>query len=580
MARNLFGLVHTMLDDSGALEPGGTIEVYQAGTTTAQTVYSDRGLTTTAGYQITADAAGRLPERWIGDSVIVKLVYRDSSGATLATRDYANDNADGLGDVITQTITNNAALTALTSSTGLSDNGLYQTLGRVSENDGGQGLWLYDSASTTTADGGTVLAIDGGGAGRFFRLLDVPRVVWVQWFGDLTTASGFTAAWQAATTAAGVGGTVNIPYGAYSINGTITPLAAQQHIGHGKPFITKTANVTNLIVMTQATRTRLQNLVIFGGGSSGYTGKGVYIGADALSYEQEIVDCLIDDFSSAVVHFDGADAGQRAYLLNSYFRRTTVTDPAIVGTASVDSFGNRQVIGCWSNGATLIQFNKMINTLVSGCNFASMDFSGSEGISLRAKINSNRVAHPGAQVEIYGNDTSLTGNVIASGLILKGAASRNRISGNSLLAGEVVEDESTAVGDNVNEIDTSPQTVNILLKATSDPALWATLNARVTRRGRNLLVQPLAIANGSTTFGTGDWYFQLPAPFNTWVAKSLTTGLMNILDSGSQYYTGTLRMSAGSANIFLFVTQGVNSTHPMTWATGDTVSGSIEFEIS
>ena len=100
MAKNIFGLVHTMLDDSGALEPGGTIEVFDAGTTTPRTVYSDRALTTTAGYQITADAAGRLPERWLSDSVVVKLVYKDSAGATLATRDYANDNADGLGDDI------------------------------------------------------------------------------------------------------------------------------------------------------------------------------------------------------------------------------------------------------------------------------------------------------------------------------------------------------------------------------------------------------------------------------------------------------------------------------------------------
>ncbi|MEY2759944.1 MAG: hypothetical protein RIR33_3722, partial [Pseudomonadota bacterium] len=71
MAKNLFGLVHTLLDDSGALEPGGTIEVYDAGTTTPRTVYSDRALTTTAGYQITSDAAGRLPERWISDGIIV-----------------------------------------------------------------------------------------------------------------------------------------------------------------------------------------------------------------------------------------------------------------------------------------------------------------------------------------------------------------------------------------------------------------------------------------------------------------------------------------------------------------------------
>jgi hypothetical protein len=92
MARNLFGLVHTLLDDSGALEPGGTIEVYDAGTTTPRTVYSDRALSTGAGSTITADAAGRFPERWIADSVEVKLVYKDTAGATLSTRDYYNNN--------------------------------------------------------------------------------------------------------------------------------------------------------------------------------------------------------------------------------------------------------------------------------------------------------------------------------------------------------------------------------------------------------------------------------------------------------------------------------------------------------
>jgi hypothetical protein len=103
MAKSIFGLVHTLLDDSGALEPGGTIEVYDAGTTTQRTVYSDRALTTTAGYQITADAAGRFPERWIADSVIVKLVYKDSAGATLVTRDFANDDASNQADPINAT---------------------------------------------------------------------------------------------------------------------------------------------------------------------------------------------------------------------------------------------------------------------------------------------------------------------------------------------------------------------------------------------------------------------------------------------------------------------------------------------
>ena len=170
MARNIFGLVHTLLDNDGTLEVGGTIEVYDAGTTTPRTIYSDRGLTTTAGYQITADASGRLPERWIADGNSIKLVYKSASGSTLATRDYANDNDDAVTSNTVAYLATYAAMTALTSATGLSDNGIYYTYARATEEDGGAGLWRYDSASTTTADGGTILAIDGGGAGRFFRL--------------------------------------------------------------------------------------------------------------------------------------------------------------------------------------------------------------------------------------------------------------------------------------------------------------------------------------------------------------------------------------------------------------------------
>ena len=92
MAKSIFGLVHTLLGGTGLIEPGATIEFYSAGTTTPLTVYSDRALSTTAGTSVTADAAGVVPERWIGDSTDIKLVYKDASGSTRYTRDYFNDS--------------------------------------------------------------------------------------------------------------------------------------------------------------------------------------------------------------------------------------------------------------------------------------------------------------------------------------------------------------------------------------------------------------------------------------------------------------------------------------------------------
>lgn len=97
MAQNLFGLVHRLQNSSGAIEPNATIEVYDAGTDTPRTVYSNRALTVAAGYVVTADSAGVVPERWIANNVLVKLVYKSATGTIYFTRDYANDLGTAVG---------------------------------------------------------------------------------------------------------------------------------------------------------------------------------------------------------------------------------------------------------------------------------------------------------------------------------------------------------------------------------------------------------------------------------------------------------------------------------------------------
>ena len=89
---------------------------------------------------------------------------------------------DALSGATITPVATYAAMTALLTATGLQDNGVYYTYGRSAEEDGGAGFWRYDSASTSTANGGTVLAIDGGGAGRFFRLYDKGKI-FATWFG-------------------------------------------------------------------------------------------------------------------------------------------------------------------------------------------------------------------------------------------------------------------------------------------------------------------------------------------------------------------------------------------------------------
>lgn len=533
-------------------------------------------LTNATGLPISSGVAG------LGTGVATALAVNvGSAGAPVV-----NGGALGTpssGDLKNLKVTRNCAtyaeMTALTSGTGLIDNGIYCTYGRAAEEDGGFGFWRYDSGSTATADGGTVLAIDGGGTGRFFRILDEPRVVWVQWFGDLTTASGFTTALRAAITAAGVGGEVHIPYsGSYTYNDSFTPLNAQRIVGHGLPILTKAADVASTFIMTNATRAVVDGLYLAGAGAT-YTGRCVYMGAHADSYEQQVVNCIIYDFAGPCVEFDGADAGQKAEISNSVMRRTNyTTDASIVGTTTVDTAGNRKITDIVTDGGVIVAVNKMFNTEISGCSGRSVDFSGSDGIQTRTRLYGNRLATTGPDQDIYGNDNSIVGNVIAGGLTLKGAASRNHVSGNVLASGEVPEDESTATGDNINFIDHAEYTVTPTFTGSVSNPTTSALTARVTRSGKTLTVNVRAVLS---TAGSGNYTFALPSPFTTWVAKHAArgSGLLTDASTGTTYPL-IVAIGSGGATMILYNAAQVTDAAPIAIALGDSIAFSITFELS
>jgi hypothetical protein len=176
-----------------------------APTATRRTFYTDPELTTPAANPATLGAAGRVV--YVNPALSYAFTITDAAEAVTYDTIFvpAELDAAGVAALTSLIVATNAALTALTAGTGLVDNGVYQTLGRAAERDGGEGLWVYDSASTTTATTGTVLAIDGGGAGRFFRLTD--GWVSLEMFGGGTVASGTAScttaynAWVTAMTA-------------------------------------------------------------------------------------------------------------------------------------------------------------------------------------------------------------------------------------------------------------------------------------------------------------------------------------------------------------------------------------------
>lgn len=481
-----------------------------------------------------------------------------------------------------------AALTALTADTGLYDNGVYCTYGRAIEEDGGFGFWRYDAGSTATADSGTILAVDGGGAGRFFRLYE-RGIVRAEWFGDLSSA--FSATLALAISASGIGGTVIIPRGNYSMSAGVTLLAKQAivfepDLAFNEDFVTAhTSSVTRAFSGTafdmSAPGCGISGLNWDGVGAT-YSGVCAYI---ASGEQQWLGDCDIDDQQDACLQFVGADAGQRFAADNCGFRRTTPTDPAVLLPTDSDTAGNRQFRHCSSYGGVLLRLNNSANTHVLDSKFRNLDFSGSDGVALRAIIANCRIASSGDPLAIYGNDCAINGNVVAGGITLNGAASRNRVAGNNLVSGGTITDNSTATGDNVNEIWDGYYSPAIVWKGdSSDPDIGdGTLSCRVYRSGRKLKLDVVLVAGSTTTFGSGAWYFELPAPLGTWVAKASAVGTGRILDLGTAYFMAVPVISAGSKRVYLWLDNSgsnVNVNAPMTWAAGDTLTFSVEFEIS
>ena len=129
---------------------------------------------------------------------------------TVSQIDAAIFGASGSKAIV---VDNVAALKALTVS-GITDGQLYITRGYYSDNDGGQGTYIYDSASAATDNGGTVIAPTAG-AGRF--LLQYSGELNVKQFGakgDGVTDN--TSAFQSAITqAASSGCVVNVSIGTF-----------------------------------------------------------------------------------------------------------------------------------------------------------------------------------------------------------------------------------------------------------------------------------------------------------------------------------------------------------------------------
>jgi len=153
----------------------GSVTFYSAGTTTLKEIYLDNAKTTPATNPHELDTSGRVGTGSGGDGTLFygtgnyKVVLKDKDDSVVWTVDnIVGDTSLVVGGFSLATVDNIESLKAL-------DVSLYSlayVVGYTDKGDNGGGWFHYDSTNSDTDNGGTIINPDGGGLGRWLRILN------------------------------------------------------------------------------------------------------------------------------------------------------------------------------------------------------------------------------------------------------------------------------------------------------------------------------------------------------------------------------------------------------------------------
>lgn len=280
-----------VLDARGNALNAATVTVVNYPSGTAATIYSDDGTTAIAGGIITTSTTGLFefyapPGRY---SLQVRV-----AGALLRTiSDVQID--EGLSEEVASI----AALKALKGMGSLQYS--VRVLGYHTAGDGGGGEFYWDSASSATDNGGTVIAANAGGVGRWRRVYS--GLLNIRWFG--AKGDGTTDDINKINTAL-LAGSALVPSGTFRTTTTIDIPAATCLIGEGVASVILLDHDFRGIGMT-ADYACVKNLKVRGNGAavSPVAGRGAIHGevADHLIIEN----VWVNDARSTGISFGSCD---------------------------------------------------------------------------------------------------------------------------------------------------------------------------------------------------------------------------------------------------------------------------------
>lgn len=234
---------------------GATLGFFEAGTTTPLDTFQDEELTILNTNPVVADGEGRFPDIFLKPQKYF-VEFKDAGGSVKDSQD------DVTGAVIgSNSLENIAEMTALVKST-LIDGVSFPVDGYFTRGDGGGGRFVFDAASTETANGGTIFITDEGGTGRWKRNFG-PAVLNAQMFSAGLGQVNDDTAVQNFVTAVG-NGAGRFPAATYPLTTEITSTGSPELYGDGDGTIIDGTDVsfigTNIFDFTGAAPTQIQEL--------------------------------------------------------------------------------------------------------------------------------------------------------------------------------------------------------------------------------------------------------------------------------------------------------------------------------
>lgn len=341
--------------------------------------------------------------------------------------------------------------------------------------------------------------------------------------------------------------------------------------GNGRT-ITKAGNID---MFTLATGAQVHNLILAGNGASN-TGRGFLVSAGT---DQRIINCNVSDMNGYCLEFSADSAGSRAIVEGGFWQRTTFTNPAIkCAPDALETAGERKFIGLQSGGGWLFDTAGSQNTHIIGCSMLNMVF-GANG--LKTIVADCRVATAGVDWDIFGQDHQIIGCIVAGNINLNVGAGNVTIVRPTLANGYNILDNS---GANNNSFDWSAAITPTWGADSSNPAIGdGSITGRIIRNGRTNMATIVVVMGSTTTYGSGDWFFQMPSIWAATTAKHAVGSALIIDSSTGQRFNGVPFTSAGVAPK-IYVSTGaaattyMRSSTPFTFASGDTVIITLSWE--